>query len=56
MRTGSLLLSVAAALLLASSWVAASRDGQIAPTPSSVSAPVTAPRSAGYVGSEACQA
>jgi predicted CXXCH cytochrome family protein len=56
MRTGSLLLSVAAALLLGSSWVVASRGEQGVTPPPAAGVPVAAPRAAGYVGSEACQA
>jgi predicted CXXCH cytochrome family protein len=57
MRTGSRLLSVAVVLLLASAWVAASRGGQGTPPSSGAAQPLIRPtRSAGYVGSEACQA
>jgi predicted CXXCH cytochrome family protein len=55
MRTGSLLLSVAASVLVATTWVAASRGVQ---PPASRPAPGSAEissRSADFVGSEACQ-
>ncbi len=55
MHTGSPLLSVAASVLVASTWVAASRDVQ---RPAGSAMPVvsaTSSRSADFVGSAACQ-
>jgi predicted CXXCH cytochrome family protein len=58
MRPAGWMLTVAAASLLATSWVAAHRDLQEAPAPAAAVrvAPSATSRSADYVGSEACQA
>jgi predicted CXXCH cytochrome family protein len=55
MRTGSLLLSVAASVLAATAWVAASREVQLPAGPAAPGAAAIVSRSADFVGSEACQ-
>jgi hypothetical protein len=55
MRTGSLLLSVAASVLVATTWAAASRDAQPPARPEAPAAAAIPSRSADFVGSEACQ-
>jgi predicted CXXCH cytochrome family protein len=54
MRTGSLLLTVAASVLVATTWVAASRGAQV-PAATTAPAVTAASRSAEFVGSEACE-